>query len=96
MKLSFPDAFLAQALPDGQISEAGGCVPVQPHLQKYFCFSEVQISLYPFRPVPQRGVGHRYLRGAGCGGREGVGRAMAVAGRDEPRERCAAGKTNGA
>jgi hypothetical protein len=29
-----------QILPDGQISE-GLCVcPVQPHLQKYFCFSE--------------------------------------------------------
>jgi hypothetical protein len=27
-------------LPDGQISE----LPVQPHLQKYFCFSETQIK----------------------------------------------------
>jgi hypothetical protein len=40
-------------------------------------------------PRPQRGVGHRHGRGAGCGGREGVRREKAIAGRDEPRERSA-------
>jgi hypothetical protein len=38
----------------------------------------------------------RHERGAGCGGRESVRRAMAVAGRDEPRERFAACETIGA
>jgi len=30
-------------LPDGQINWLVGDLPVQPHLQKYFCFSEPQI-----------------------------------------------------
>jgi hypothetical protein len=42
------------------------------------------------RLVPIRGaIARRHERGAGCGGRESVRRAMAVAGRDEPRERSA-------
>src|SRR5439155_5459663 len=42
------------------------------------------------RPVPLEGrIARRHERGAGCGGRESVRRAMAVAGRDEPRERSA-------
>src|SRR5260221_7979232 len=31
------------------------CPDVQPFLQKYFCFSEAQISLYPPCPVPREG-----------------------------------------
>jgi hypothetical protein len=31
--------------PDGQISRLAGDLPVQPPLQKYFCFSEIQIKL---------------------------------------------------
>ena len=42
------------------------------------------------RPVPLEGrIARRHERGAGCGGRESARRAMAVAGRDEPRERSA-------
>src|SRR6478736_9070332 len=40
-------------------------------------------------------IARRHDRGAGCGGR-GVRRATAVAGRDEPRERCAACRMIGA
>jgi hypothetical protein len=47
-------------------------------------------------PSRERGVGHRHERWAGCGGRGSVGRAIVVAGRDEPRERLRACKTNGA
>jgi hypothetical protein len=32
--------------PDGQISRLAGDLPVQPHWQKYFCFSEIKIKLY--------------------------------------------------
>src|ERR1700674_5179511 len=40
--------------------------------------------------VPTRGaIARRHERGAGCGGRESVRHAMAIAGRDEPRERSA-------
>jgi hypothetical protein len=38
-------------LPDGQISHWA----VQPCLQKYFCFSEIQIRLYDSHPVPLEG-----------------------------------------
>src|SRR5260221_13375793 len=31
------------------------CLDVQPLLQKYFCFSEVQISLYPLPSRPTEG-----------------------------------------
>src|ERR1700674_2105604 len=34
-------------------------------------------------------IARRHERGAGCGGRKGVRRATAIAGRDEPRERSA-------
>src|SRR5437763_15158387 len=70
---------------------------VQPLLQKYFPSHLTQITSRS-RTVPShRGaVRDRYGRGAGCGGREGVRRAMAVAGRDEPRERFAACKMIGA
>ena len=58
-------------------------------------------KIFPFRPdpnqmhihcrlVPTRGaIARRHERGAGCGGRESVRHAMAIAGRDEPRERSA-------
>jgi hypothetical protein len=53
-------------LPDGQISENR----VQPCLQKYFCFSEMQTKLYDLPSRPTRGaVRDRHGRGAGCGGR---------------------------
>src|SRR6202165_5804639 len=65
-------------------------------------------KIFPFSPdpnqmhihcrlVPTRGaIARRHERGAGCGGRESVRRATAVAGRDEPRERSAACKMIGA
>src|ERR1700731_3175965 len=64
--------------------------PVQPHLQKYSCSLLTQISSL-IRAVLSQEEGRcaRHERGAGCGGRESVRRAMAVAGRDEPRERSA-------
>src|ERR1700730_4166842 len=44
--------------------------PVQPLLQKYFCFSEMQTKLYDLPSRPTRGaVRDRHGRGAGCGGR---------------------------
>src|ERR1700688_2794666 len=49
------------------------------------------------RLVPTRGAFRdRHERGAGCGGRKSARRAMAIAGRDEPRERSAACKMIGA
>jgi hypothetical protein len=64
--------------------------PVQPHLQKYSCSLLTQISSL-IRAVLSQEEGRcaRHGRGAGCGGRESVRRAMAIAGRDEPRERSA-------
>src|SRR6202140_4333816 len=65
-------------------------------------------KIFPFRPdpnqmhihcrlVPTRGaIARRHERGAECGGRKSVRRAMAIAGRDEPRERLAACKMIGA
>src|ERR1700716_3776563 len=43
-------------LPDGQITPSTGLGRVQPHLQKYFCFSEFQIRLYNSlsRPIEGR------------------------------------------
>jgi hypothetical protein len=50
--------------PDGQISRLAGDLPVQPHLQKYFCFSEIKIKLYdsPSRPTEGR---HAIVTAAG-------------------------------
>ena len=71
---------------------------VKPLLQKYFASRLTQIRCIskPSR-LPWRGVSRssRTL-GMGCGGRESVRRAMAIAGRDEPRERSAACKMIGA
>jgi hypothetical protein len=39
-------------LPDGQITHQA----VQPLLQKYFCFSEIQIKLYDSPSCPTRGA----------------------------------------
>jgi hypothetical protein len=47
-------------------------------------------------PSLRGAIARRHERGAGCGGRESVRRAMAIAGRDEPRERVAARETIGA
>src|SRR5713226_9732276 len=80
--------------PDGQISEWA----VQPLLQKYFRSRLTQITSISITvSFRQEGrIARRHERGAGCGGREGVRRAMAIAGRDEPRERFAACETIGA
>ena len=46
-------------LPDGQISSCFARLPVQPHLQKYFCFGPRQISsLIRAVPSQERGVAH--------------------------------------
>src|SRR5450631_2544574 len=43
-------------LPDGQINASGGGLPVQPLLQKYFCFPEPQIkSISPAIPSHTEG-----------------------------------------
>jgi hypothetical protein len=61
-------------------------------------------KIFPFPPdpnhfyihhrlVPIRGaIARRHERGTGCGGRESARRAMAIAGRDEPRERSASAR----
>src|ERR1700731_2831767 len=84
-------------LPDGQIRHGLCFCLVQPWPKKYFCFSEIKSVVHPQPSRPTRGAYRdRHGRGAGCGGRESVRRATAVAGRDEPRERCAACKMIGA
>jgi hypothetical protein len=70
---------------------------VKPQNQKYFCFRSPQITSKSSLSRPTRGaIARRHERGAGCGGRESVRRATAIAGRDEPRERCAACRMIGA
>ena len=77
-------------LPDGQISSCFAGAPVQPHLQKYFRIRLTRIKSISVTVSSHRGaIARRHERGAGCGGRESVRRAMAIAGRDEPRERSA-------
>jgi hypothetical protein len=84
-------------LPDGQISSCFPKWSVQPLLQKYFASRLTQISSLSRTVSSHRGaIARRHERGAGCGGRESVRRAMAIAGRDEPRERSAACKMIGA
>jgi len=47
--------------------------PVQPPLQKYFCFPKCKSGYMNSHPVPhKRGVAQRHQRGAGCGGRGGA------------------------
>jgi len=77
-------------LPDRQITSCFPKWPVQPLLQKYFCFRLTQIRCISLDVSSLRGaIARRHERGAGCGGRKSVRRAMAIAGRDEPRERSA-------
>jgi hypothetical protein len=73
-------------------------LPVQSGLQKYFRFGLTQIRCISLTvPSRQEGrIARRHERGAGCGGRESARRAMAIAGRDEPRERSAACEMIGA
>jgi hypothetical protein len=60
-------------LPDGQISD----LPVQPHLQKYSCSRLPQIKSISITVSSHTGAYRdRHGRGAGCGGRGSVGRAM--------------------
>ena len=64
--------------PDGQISSCFAGLAVQPLLKKYFCSGLTQISSLS-RAVPFRQEGRiarRHERGAGCGGRKSVRRAM--------------------
>jgi hypothetical protein len=43
---------------------------IQSPLQKYFCFSEMQIRLYDSHPAPLRGALRNVnSAGRGCGGR---------------------------
>src|SRR5437868_10825512 len=78
-------------LPDGQITSCFARMPVQPLLQKYFVSRLTQItSKSHIVPSRQEGrIARRHERGTGCGGRESARRALAIAGRDEPRERSA-------
>jgi len=75
----------ALILPDGQISH----LPVQPHLQKYFPSRLTQITSISLTVSfhTEGRIARRHERGTGCGGRESARRAIAIAGRDEPRER---------
>src|SRR6202790_3749821 len=52
-------------LPDGQISRLAGDLPVQPYLQKYFCFSAIQIKLYDLLSRPTEEGRHAIVTAAG-------------------------------
>ena len=66
---------LRSDVPDGQISWCFAKLPVQPRLQKYFCFRLTQITSISLTVSSHRGaIARRHERGAGCGGRESVGR----------------------
>src|SRR5712691_8684676 len=86
-------------LPDGQITSCFPKWPVQPLLQKYFCFRLTQIRCISL-DVPSRPEGRiarRHERGAGCGGRGSVRRCQGMAGRvDKARERTNGTLTNDA
>src|SRR5260370_5216601 len=92
---SIPTAFarlIAEFLPslDGQItSDFQKSCPAP--FAKIFSFAPDPNQLH-IRPVLSHSGAYRdrHERGAGCGGRKGARRATAIAGRDEPRERCAA------
>jgi hypothetical protein len=63
-------AFSTFREPDGQITWRTGDLPVQSLLQKYFCFSELQIRLYDSPSRPERGALRNVINvGRGCGGR---------------------------
>jgi hypothetical protein len=82
--------------PDGQITSdyQKWC---QAPKSKIFLFSSDPNQFTDSLSRPTRGaIARRHERGAGCGGRESVRRATAIAGRDEPRERCAACRMIGA
>src|SRR6476661_888123 len=68
-----------------------------PKIKNISVFVQPKSVPYPGCPVPPEGRSRVDTRaGRGCGGRESVRRATAIAGRDEPRERCAACKMIGA
>jgi hypothetical protein len=59
--------------PTGKSPDLVGDLPVQPLLQKYFCFSEMQIRLYDLPSRPERGALAIVTNvGAGSGGRGGA------------------------
>jgi hypothetical protein len=90
----------AEFLPslDGQISSQFTESFVQPLLQKYFGFSEIQIRLHDLSiPSRKRGVGHRHERWGGMRWTRQRPRAAAIAGRVlSIRERSICTQTNGA
>jgi len=58
-------------------NQRAGDLPVQPHFQKYFRSRLTQIkSISSAVPSPRGAYRDRHGRGAGCGGRGSVGRAM--------------------
>jgi hypothetical protein len=81
-------------LPDGQISDNA----VQPRLQKYSASHSGRNSFITRAVPPERGAYRdRHERGAGCGGRGGVGRAWrSQGGFFEPVSDAAARRTNDA
>jgi len=82
-----------EILPDGQIAE----LLSSPLCKNISVPALPKSNLYRSRPVPQRGVGHRHWRGAGCGGRGSVGRCQGMAGRvDKARELTNGTQTNDA
>src|ERR1700687_1094713 len=85
-----PSTHPANTLPDGQITSCFPKWPVQPHLQKYFRFRPTQIRCISIT-VPFRQEGRRASSRTRGGMRWTQGRQarMAIAGRDEPRERSA-------
>src|SRR6266404_2161779 len=67
-----------------------------PEIKNILVFARPKSDAYPSRPTHRGAYRDRHGRGMGCGGREGVRRAKAIAGRDEPRERSAACRMIGA
>jgi hypothetical protein len=94
-QLNWPRSATHTVIARRQISERRGDLPglSSPHRKNISVFPKCKSGYMVGHPVPLRGALAIVTNvGAGCGGRDSVGRAMAVAGRDEPRERCAAGR----
>ena len=72
--------------PDGQITSVyqKSC---QAPFEKIFRLTRREITFTDSPVPPDKGRCARHERAVGCDGRDSVGRAVAAAGRDEPRER---------